>query len=45
MRETRTGFGGKGPAPGGKKDFKASGGLQPDEDEDDEEDEDVNMIP
>ena len=39
MRETRTGFGAKGNA-GGKKDFKAEGGLQPDdEDEDDEEEE------
>ena len=38
MRETRTGFGAKGAAQG-KKDFKAEGGLQPEDDE--EEDEDV----
>ena len=37
MRETRTGFGAKGAKKG---DFKAEGGLQPD-DEDDEDDEDV----
>ena len=39
MRETRTGFGAKGGAAQGKKEFKAEGGLQPDDD--DEEDEDV----
>ena len=38
MRETRTGFGAKG-GNKGKGDFKAEGGLQPDDD--DEEDEDV----
>jgi clusterin-associated protein 1 len=40
MRETRTGFGAKGGAQAKKGDFKASGGLQPEDDED-EEDEDV----
>ena len=37
MRETRTGFGAKGNA-GGKKDFKAEGGLQPDDEDEDDED-------
>jgi clusterin-associated protein 1 len=36
MRETRTGFGAKGGAQG-KKEFKAEGGLQPEDDEEDEE--------
>ena len=36
MRETRTGFGAKGQ--GGRKDFKAEGGLQPDDDDEDDED-------
>ena len=37
MRETRTGFGAKG-GNTGKKDFKAEGGLQPDDEDEDEED-------
>jgi clusterin-associated protein 1 len=36
MRETRTGFGAKGGAK--KGDFKAEGGLQPDDDDDEDED-------
>lgn len=36
MRETRTGFGAKG-GNAGKKDFKAEGGLQPDDDDEDED--------
>ena len=35
MRETRTGFGAKGGQ--GKKEFKAEGGLQPEDDDEDEE--------